>query len=55
MNHKLKLALDLGPLALFFIGYRVAGLAAATCALIAATLGCCYPCAGGYFSSSSPH
>jgi len=38
MNPKLKLALDLGPLLVFFLAYRTAGLLAATAALIAFTL-----------------
>lgn len=38
MNQKLKLALDLGPLLVFFLAYRYAGLLAATAMLIAFTL-----------------
>lgn len=38
MNNKVKLALDLGPLLVFFIGYRFAGLLAATAGLIAFTV-----------------
>lgn len=38
MNPKLKLALDLGPLLVFFLAYRMAGLLAATAALIVFTL-----------------
>lgn len=38
MNAKLKLVLDLGPLLVFFLAYRFAGLPAATAALIACTL-----------------
>lgn len=37
MNHTLRLALDLGPLMVFFLAYRFAGLLAATASLIAAT------------------
>ena len=38
MNPKVKLALDLGPLLVFFLAYRSAGLLAATAALIVFTL-----------------
>lgn len=38
MSPKLKLALDLGPLLVFFLAYRAAGLLAATAALIVFTL-----------------
>jgi intracellular septation protein len=38
MNAKLRLALDLGPLLVFFLAYRFAGLLAATAALIGFTL-----------------
>lgn len=38
MDSKVKLALDLGPLFVFFIAYRFAGLLAATAALIVFTL-----------------
>lgn len=38
MNPKVKLALDLGPLAVFFLAYRFSGLLAATAALIAFTM-----------------
>lgn len=37
MNHKLKIALDMGPLAVFFIAYRLYGVQAATAAIMAAT------------------
>jgi len=37
MNHKLKIALDMGPLAVFFIAYRLYGVQAATVAIMAAT------------------
>src|SRR4051812_26715033 len=38
MNPKLKLVLDLGPLLVFFLAYRTAGLLAATGALVGFTL-----------------
>jgi len=38
VNPKVKLALDLGPLLVFFLAYRSAGLLAATAALIVFTL-----------------
>lgn len=38
MNSKLRLALDLGPLLIFFLAYRFAGLLAATAGLIVFTL-----------------
>lgn len=38
MNSKIRLSLDFGPLLVFFVAYRFAGLAAATAALIAFTL-----------------
>jgi intracellular septation protein len=38
MNPKLKLVLDLGPLLVFFVAYRFAGLLAATAALMVFTL-----------------
>lgn len=38
MGTKTKLALDLGPLLVFFIAYRTKGLLAATAAIIVATL-----------------
>jgi len=38
MSSGLRLLLDLGPLAVFFIAYRLGGLMAATAALIVATL-----------------
>lgn len=38
MHPLVKLALDLGPLAAFFVAFRLGGLAMATVALIAATL-----------------
>ena len=38
MNGKVKLALDLGPLLVFFVAYRFAGLLAATAALIVFTM-----------------
>jgi intracellular septation protein len=37
MNSKLRLALDLGPLLVFFVAYRTSGLLAATAALIVFT------------------
>ncbi len=37
MNPKLKIALDIGPLAVFFIAYRLFGVQAATAAIMAAT------------------
>ena len=37
MNSKLRLALDLGPLLVFFLAYRFHGLLAATAALIVFT------------------
>jgi len=38
MNPKLKMLLDLGPLAVFFVAYRVAGLLTATALLMVFTL-----------------
>ncbi len=38
MNHKLKLFLDVAPLAVFFIAYRFFGVFAATGAIIASTM-----------------
>lgn len=37
MDHKLKIALDIGPLAVFFIAYKFAGVYAATVAIMLAT------------------
>jgi len=38
MNSRLRLALDFGPLFVFFLAYKAAGVLAATAALIACTL-----------------
>lgn len=38
MNHKLKLLLDIGPLAAFFIAYRVGGVFTATAAIMIFTI-----------------
>lgn len=38
MDHRLRFALDLGPLLVFFLAYRLAGLLMATAALIGFTL-----------------
>ena len=38
MNHKLKLLLDIGPLAIFFLAYKLSGVFAATASIMVCTL-----------------